>query len=279
MTSSLPTPLEKLLLSPKAFPSMPRIAQELLASFENEQAQSKDISALIEIDPALSAKILRLANAPFYRQSRSVSTVADALAVVGFSTARALALGAIVATAFGKTTSLDMPQFWRISLGAASLAKHFSRKKGFSPELSFAAGVLHSLGELSMRAGMPGPMETFDASCTLLDPNRGATQRAQFGFDFAQAGEALANAWLFPSELSRCIGSCAIESVAVSAGPQECLLHICAWSARRSPFAPIKELEQFFPTQAAKACNMSLDELLSNPSASDLAAPWLAFIH
>src|SRR5881397_1110757 len=77
----------------KNLPTLPTVLARILHLAESESASGRELIALIEHDQALTGKMLRLANSAFFGQSRRVSTIPRAVALLGLSTVRNLALG------------------------------------------------------------------------------------------------------------------------------------------------------------------------------------------
>ncbi|WP_044529098.1 HDOD domain-containing protein, partial [Herbaspirillum sp. B65] len=76
--------LKSLVDQPGKLPTVPKVVQQLIASFNAEDVSSHDIAQQIAADPALTAKVLRLANSAFFHASRTIGTVDDALRMLGF---------------------------------------------------------------------------------------------------------------------------------------------------------------------------------------------------
>ena len=72
--------LDELLQNPKALPTAPKVLADLIHSFEDPEVSVAQITRTLSADPVLSAKLLRLANSAYYKVSRSIATVEDAVA-------------------------------------------------------------------------------------------------------------------------------------------------------------------------------------------------------
>ena len=84
--------LDELLHNPKALPTAPKVLADLIHSFEDPEVSVAQITRTVSADPVLSAKLLRLANSAYYKMSRSVATVDDAVRMLGFVTVRTLVI-------------------------------------------------------------------------------------------------------------------------------------------------------------------------------------------
>jgi c-di-GMP-related signal transduction protein len=108
--------LEALFAVPANLPTIPKVVQQLIQSFSRDDVSVDDIASKLAADPVLSAKTLRLANSAYFHASRSISTVDDALRMLGFVMVRNLVVGCGMTGAFKAVQGMDLPQFWRYSL-------------------------------------------------------------------------------------------------------------------------------------------------------------------
>ncbi len=97
----------------KNLPTIPTVLARILQLADSESASSKELIAVIEHDPALTGKMLRLANSAFFGQSRRVATIPRAVVLLGFSTVRNLALGVKVWDTLGAGIARDrLEELW-----------------------------------------------------------------------------------------------------------------------------------------------------------------------
>jgi putative nucleotidyltransferase with HDIG domain len=125
--------------------AQPLAAMQVLRVVEDPRASSADLARVIEADPALSARVMRLANSPYYGLSRRVGSSSKAVVLLGFSAVRALAVSA----AYGLLVdegNLGAPGFWTHSVSTAIGASCVARVAGSSMSEAFSAGLLHDVG-------------------------------------------------------------------------------------------------------------------------------------
>lgn len=84
--------LDELFQQPQALPAVPKIVHELIDSFNNEDISIEEIARKLAADPVLSARLLRLANSAYYHVSRTIGTVPESIAMLGFVTVRTLVI-------------------------------------------------------------------------------------------------------------------------------------------------------------------------------------------
>ena len=241
---------------PNALPSAPKVVQELISSFNDENVSADNIAHKLAADPVLSAKLLRLANSAYYHVSHSVSTVNDAVMMLGFVTVRTLVISSGLVGGFKSTPGLDLNQFWRYSLNTASAAKWLAPQVDENPELAFTVGMTHAIGQLVIHAGMPEQALLLDKEVGFLDAHRFDIERNSLGYDYAEVGAELAARWKFPASFSNAIRAFPKPLEHQPFDPMAATIHLAAWIARANEnhLAP-EEIRTSCPTGvAAKLC-------------------------
>ncbi len=142
-----------------SFPSPPGIAQEIIALAKNPEAGIGEVTGAISKDPALAAKVLRLANSVLYSQRRRSQNLRQALTIMGLDAAMTLCLGFSIAGTFrsAKSGTIDYTRYWRRSLLAGLGGRCFGEELGLSAsEDLFLAGLLQDIGVLALDRAKPG---------------------------------------------------------------------------------------------------------------------------
>ena len=151
------TPLESFFSSVQ-LPPMTEVAQALIRTLDNERASIAEIRNLIAEDPALTAKLLRLANSAQFGLRRGVGTLDEAIAMVGIARVRCLSLGACLNDAFSGLPGLDRKAFWRSSMVCAGYAQWLASSLGIDSQVAWLTGLMLRLGELLMAQARPDVM-------------------------------------------------------------------------------------------------------------------------
>jgi len=130
-------------------PALPFIIDEVNSIIENPKSSAAQLSQVISKDPALSIKLLSVANSPLYGFPRRVSTIDFAIIILGFNHIRNITVAFSIMESFNnfKNLNFDHKKFWIHSLMTATAAKRISSDLGyrFGGE-AFTAGLLHDLG-------------------------------------------------------------------------------------------------------------------------------------
>jgi len=226
--------IEVLFQQPNVLPTAPKVVQELITSFNDENFNIKDIARKLSADPVLSAKLLRLANSAYYHASRSVSTVDDAVAMLGFLAVRTLVISSGLVHGFKSTYGLDLKQFWRYSLHTAVAAKWLANHVDENSDLAFTVGMMHGIGELVIHAGMPERALQLDKLVSYLDKRRFETENATFGYDYSEVSAELASRWKFPEVFSEAIRAFPKPLEQQPFSPMAAIIHLAVWVAREN---------------------------------------------
>lgn len=226
--------IQALFAHPAALPTMPKVVQQLLASFGRDDVAVADIAPQLAAEPVLAAKTLRLANSAYFRVSRRIASVDDALQMLGFAMVRNLVAASSMTAAFKGLQGLDLPAFWQHSLHTAVAARWLASRAGQSGDVAFVIGLMHGLGHLVMHAAAPPGLAELDARVPLLAPQRAAAERPALGYDHAEVGAELASQWHFPAELAAPLAWVPAPPQAGSNGGEAmaALVHLAAWCAR-----------------------------------------------
>lgn len=181
---------------------MPAAGTRVLELTEGDRFSAHDLSQTLAADQAITAKLLRLANSAYYSYPRRISTVRDAVVLLGFRAVRSATLASCVIDTMEGAHELDPDEFWRFSVTVGAFAEILARQhKSYEPDEAFTAGVLHNVGVLALDQHRPEILrETLDRSRNSGVPLHDV-QLALLNFTDAQLGGALILSWNFPDSL------------------------------------------------------------------------------
>jgi HD-like signal output (HDOD) protein len=224
--------LKRLLDQPNKLPTIPKVAQQLIASFSSEDVSIDDIARQLTADPALSAKLLRLANSAYFHVSRSIGTVDDAIRMLGFVMVRNLVVGNGMVAAFRNTPGMDLKQFWRYNLYTAVASRWLAETVGVNADQAFTVGLMHGIGQLQMHAGMPAAMVPLDKKMHVLDGGRADLEKQAFGFHHGDVAAELAKIWNFPAPIILSLRNVSAPLSTDEFTETAACVHLGAWRAR-----------------------------------------------
>lgn len=207
------TELETTLLHCRNLPSPPSVAMQIIALAQDPNATLGAAAQLISVDPALSARLLRVANSPLYATRRRIDTLTQAMAMLGLNATLSLALGfSLVHGLRGHNGSAELQErIWRRSVLAAMASRLLGQQAGLKrAEALMLAGLLQDIGRLALLQAMP---EEYSTLCASAEDNAAllVLEHEHFDADHADVGTWLARRWNLPDYLVEAIASSELE--------------------------------------------------------------------
>ncbi len=166
--------LQRIASSPQ-LPTLPVIALQVLELTRREDVGVQEIANLIMNDPALTSKLLKTVNSPFYGLTKQVSTVSNALVILGLQAVKTLALGFTLVGNLrkpvdGEDAGFDYAAFWKRSIYSAVGSRTLARTLSvIQQEEAFLAGLLANMGTMVLHRIVGDPFDR------LMDEARGDT--------------------------------------------------------------------------------------------------------
>ncbi len=186
-------------------PPLPAVAAKVMNMAEDDRTSAMDLAQVLATDQALTAKLIRISNSAYYGFARRISTVREAVVMLGFKQVRQVSVGASMMNAFkrsGVNDGFDVDLFWGHSVGVAVASEALAKKTlGAKPEDAFTAGILHDIGRLVLRQVMP---EEFAHAVAIARSGELSLHEAEFettGYNHDEIGQALGERWKFPGHL------------------------------------------------------------------------------
>jgi len=207
-----PGQLQAMLTNFEELPTIPDILFQILKILDDPDSGASDLAEVVRLDVPLTARILRLANSPYYSARGGMSDIHRCIGVLGYRTIRQVAICVSVATSVVSAAAkadgqLDYRELWRHSVATGAIAKQLAELVGYpEPEEVFTAGLLHDLGKFVLEIYSPRSYGQVIKSRKTQGLTLVEAEREAFGFDHAVLGEAFGFSWRFPGVLTRCFG-------------------------------------------------------------------------
>ena len=184
-------------------PTIPSVLQRLLRVIENPKVSLNEISNTILSDPVLTSRVLKLVNSPIYGFPGRISSLTQALILLGLNVVRGMLLGVSVFEAMEMT----MVGLWKHSLGCAVSARLIAKKVGApEPEEIAVAALLHDIGKVVMKLKYPDDYTAVLKRTEESGMYIGEVEKEIFHISHADAGAWIAQKWNFPKHLVEVIG-------------------------------------------------------------------------
>lgn len=200
--------LKALVQQIKDLPTLPSVVTQIIKMVEDPDTSAADMNQVISQDPSLTAKVLKLVNSAFYGFSRQISTVREAVVILGFNRVKSLALSASVFEVFqGEGLSdFDRVGLWEHSIGTGIGAEILGKRIRYpNPEEILVGGILHNIGKIVIDLYFHDELrEIFnvvrDRDCLMLE-----AERDVLGVGHPRIGSWLAEQWNLPEQITHAI--------------------------------------------------------------------------
>lgn len=182
-------------------PPFLQVALRVLQLTGNENVPPHELSELISSDPAFASEVLTIVNSMAYAPRFPISSILQAIAVMGANHLQGLCLTVGVRSYIGHTLRRPwMRTLWRHNLACAIIAEQLASTGCMDRDVAFTAGVMHDIGRLALAAVHPAQYTE------LLETHAGPPEsildreRHEFGLDHCALGGQLVADWRLPRE-------------------------------------------------------------------------------
>lgn len=182
----------------KTVPTLPKLLERISAALEDPDIDFARVGELIEVDQALTAQVLRMANSAFYSAQGRVGHVAQALIMLGAVVTRSVVLSSSVL----EFRRVKLKGFWEHSLGCAVAAGAIAKVTGkATAEEATAAGLLHDLGKVILYKELPDVFEHLVGWAARDGRAFRDLERELLGADHAEIAGWMVERWRLPATL------------------------------------------------------------------------------
>lgn len=200
--------LKELIDQIEDLPTLPAVVTRIVGMVEDPNTSAEDINEVISQDPSLTAKILKLVNSAFYGFSRRISTVTEAVVILGFNTVKSLALSASVFDVFEGEGSehFDRVGLWEHSI-ATGVAGEMAANRIRYPNVEevMVAGILHKIGQVVIDLYFHEELTDVIAYAREHNTTMLEAEREVLGVGHPRIGGWLAEKWNLPAGITAAI--------------------------------------------------------------------------
>ena len=184
--------------------SPPPVYHKLHQAMQNSDTSFAEFSEIISADPSLAARLLRIANSPFYGIGSRVETIIHALGIIGIDQLTELALATIMVNQFKGIDKdlVNMQSFWMHSIGCGLAARAIAKNMGERQmESYYTASMLHDIGSLILYKESPEKSREILTRCKSEGLSLSAVEQEVLGFTHAEVGAVVFTKWGLPRSL------------------------------------------------------------------------------
>lgn len=188
--------------------SLPEVYLKLQQIISRDDFSLVEITDVISVDPAVTARLLRMVNSAFFGLAARIETISRAVNYLGAQQVHDLVLSTSIAQSFSDmhNEAFDLHEFWRKSVYCAIAARELAVICNvLDSERLFVTGLLHDIGHLMMRRSLPELVLQAEAEAEQSWSALSQAEKQVIGFDYAVVGAQLLKNWHLPDSLSESI--------------------------------------------------------------------------
>ncbi len=198
--------LDEILSLVKHVPPFPKVAQRVSEMLNDPEVSATALAEVIQYDQVITANVLKICNAAYFGLPRKVSSLDEALVIVGNDTLKDIIITSSSARFYkggaGEGYKLDQGELWKHSIAVGIMAKELVKYvKGVEPGSAFTAGLLHDIGKRFLSSFVADDfkkimMKVVQDNCSFVE-----AEKELVGVSHAELGGMILSQWDFPKEI------------------------------------------------------------------------------
>lgn len=202
--------LDEILNIANHIPPFPKVALQVMKMLDNKEVKAKDLAEVIQYDSAITANLLKTCNAAYFGLTRKVSSLDDALVVVGHDILKDIIIACSSARFYkggaGEGYQLEQGDLWKHSVATAIMAKQLSAHFGeVDAGIAFTAGLLHDIGKRFLSSFVAEDFEKIMARGHSEGSSFIEAEKEALGMNHAELGAMIMEKWEFSEDLIQAV--------------------------------------------------------------------------
>ncbi len=188
--------------------TLPELYLRVRDVVDNPESSIDDLANVIKVDPAISARLLKIVNSPVYGFPKQIDSISRAVNLIGMQSVGDLVAATTIGRTFaGMTVELmDLQAFWRKSVLCALLAGKIAKSVGIrESERFFILGLLRDIGHLVLYQTAPKRAQSALVESGYLGAPLAEVEQSNLGCDFTEIGAELISFWGMPIQIEQAI--------------------------------------------------------------------------
>ncbi len=198
------TQVKEILASIDRLPPMPAVVQQILVTLQDPDFSFSQLLEKVRLDPGITAHVINMCNSPFYGLRQKVSSLQQAMVILGSNQLMEIILSGEMVGHFKKGQKgyrLARGQLWQHCMATALLAQVLGERVKFADKATlFTAALMHDVGKLVMSEYVAKEFEQIEQMVAMGQAFADA-ERQVLGLDHALLGGAVARKWNFPESI------------------------------------------------------------------------------
>jgi putative nucleotidyltransferase with HDIG domain len=179
----------------KNLPTLPEVARKISKMVENDKTSATELAKIISTNAVISGRVLRLVNSSFYGFSGKISSISNAIILLGFDVVKSL----IICVSVFEMMEKGIPGLWEHSLGCTIASRLIAKKvKGCDPEEVSVAGLLHDIGKIVVSIQLAEDYEEIKKTIVEKKINFSKAEKEVLELTHEDLGGWLAESWNLP---------------------------------------------------------------------------------
>ncbi len=181
-------------------PSPPAIALKILEAVRKDENSFDELARIISTDPALTVRILKIANSSLYGFPNPVDSLSQATALIGTNALKNIALSFVIVQDFQEAPqgSFDVTLFWRRAITAAVAAETLAEYTNLHDQDLFVTALLQDIGVLILYLSDTSSYMALQDEKRVSGKTTCQMEQKKFGFDHTEVGSHLLTVWNLP---------------------------------------------------------------------------------
>lgn len=188
--------------------TLPEIYSRVRDVVDDSNSAMEGLANAFKLDPALSVRLLRIANSPQYGAPKQIDTITHGIKLIGLQAVKDL----VAETTVGRTFSgmpvhlMDALKFWRKSVFCALLAEKIAKSCGIDDSERFCVeGLLRDIGHFVLYQTVPQRAQSALIEAGYLEASLAEVEQSNIGCDFAEVGAELIWSWNMPVHIEQAV--------------------------------------------------------------------------
>ena len=255
--------VKDLLLQTDKLPNVPDVVRELIIALKDPEADYNAIAEKVAQDQTLSLKILRLVNSAHFGLSRKISSIDEAVVLLGMQKLNTLVIASGLSNSAVNVKGLDLKAFWSDSFMVATIATWLAhRTEEVDADIAFTSGIIYNIGRLLLHLAAPQDAAAIQALVKEKKASRIAAEMERLGFTTQDAGKALLDMWNFPAELGAAIQQYKRPLGYEEPTPLSAVINLANYlNGARSSDRHIDDIKAFIPKKVMQLAGLPLSIL------------------
>jgi len=221
--------------------TLPELYLRVREVVDDPESTMDDLAKALKLDPAISARLLKIVNSPLYGFPKQIDSISRAVSLLGMQSVSDLVASATIGQTFAGMTAnlMDLPAFWRKSVRCALLAGKIAKASGIEEsERFFVEGLLRDIGHLVLYQTIPQRAQSALVEAGYLGTPLAEVEQSNIGCDFTKVGAELIHFWNMPIQIEQAIRHQLIPSQAGEFNLHASIVHLAGAVADHAELEP-----------------------------------------